>query len=60
MQMLWKRCFRNKIFYSHREESVASAALNNTFYLKIDDDNALHLDHKHAYYYEVQTQMFVM
>ena len=34
------------------------AALNdNTFCLKIDDDNTLHLDHK--YYYQVQTQMFV-
>ena len=45
--------------YSHREESVLSAALNdNKFCLKMDNGE-LHLSHEHAYYYQVQTQMFV-
>ena len=50
-----------KCLYSHREESVISAALNDSnFYLRFDDgDSALHLDRRHAYYYQVQTQMFV-
>ena len=50
-----------KCTYPHRQDSVDSAALNNdTFCLKIhDSDSALHLDHSHAYYYQVQTQMFV-
>ena len=47
--------------YSHREESVTSAASNDSnFYLRFDDgDSVLHLDRRHAYYYQVQTQMFV-
>ena len=45
--------------YSHCEESVLSAALNdNKFCLKMDNGE-LHLSHEHAYYYQVQTQMFV-
>ena len=45
--------------YSHREESVLSPALNdNKFCLKMDNGE-LHLSHEHAYYYQVQTQMFV-
>ena len=46
--------------YSHHEESIASAALNNKFCLKMyDDDGTLGLDQGHAYYYQVQTQLFV-
>ena len=57
--MLWKRSLEVKCPYSHREESVLLAALNdNKFCLKMDNGE-LHLSHKHAYYYQVQTQMFV-
>ena len=46
--------------YSNRGESIASAAFNDkTFCLNTASDGSLHLDHSHAYYYQVQTQLFV-
>ena len=45
--------------YSHRDETVESAASKDKgFYLK-KDEGLLHLDHGHSYYYQVQTQLFV-
>ena len=59
MQMWGKGVLEIKCPYSHRQDSVDLAALNDdTFCLKIHD-SALHLDHNHAYYYQIQTQMFV-
>ena len=37
----------------------SAASKDQSFYLKKDDQGALHLDHGHSYYYQVQTQMFV-
>ena len=59
-----KRCGKGvleiKCSYSHHNESVESAASKDqSFYLKKDEQGALHLDHGHSYYYQVQTQMFV-
>ena len=46
--------------YCHRGESIASAfSKDSRFCLLAASDGALHLDHSHAYYYQVQTQLFV-
>jgi len=46
--------------YCHRGEDIVDAASNDKkFCLKKDVDGALHLDHSHAYYYQIQTQLFV-
>ena len=46
--------------YSHRDESVESAASKDkSFCLTKDDEGSLHLDHGHSYYYQVQMQLFV-
>ena len=45
--------------YSHRHESIEAAASNDPNFCLKKDEDLLYLDHKHAYYYQVQTQMFV-
>lgn len=46
--------------YCHREETIESAATNDKkFCLKKQHDGSLLLNHDHAYYYQVQTQVFV-
>ena len=46
--------------YCHRGESVAFAASeDNKFCLKTTTDGTLRLGHNHAYYFQVQTQLFV-
>ena len=46
--------------YCHRGESVTDAAYeDHKFCLQLNSDGSLHLDHTHAYYYQVQTQLFV-
>ena len=46
--------------YCHRDDAIESAASKDTnFCLKKQDDGSLVLDHGHAYYYQVQTQLFV-
>ena len=45
--------------YCHCDETIKAAAVNDKkFCLKVED-GVLHLDHSHAYYYQVQTQIFV-
>ena len=44
---------------SHRHESIEAAASNDPNFCLKKDEDLLYLDHKHAYYYQVQTQMFV-
>jgi len=46
--------------YCHRDEDIVGAASNDIkFCLKKDVDGTLHLDPDHAYYYQIQTQLFV-
>ena len=45
--------------YSHRNESIESTASNDPSFCLKKDEDLLYLDHKHPYYYQVQTQMFV-
>ena len=46
--------------YCHRGESIESSASGDKkFCLKKGSDGNLHLDRTHAYYYQVQTQLFV-
>ena len=44
--------------FFHRESTIQSAAMDKKFCLKESGDK-LSLDKKHAYYYQVQTQLFV-
>ena len=45
--------------YCHREESIKSAAANSSNFCLVEQENSLYLDHSHAYFYQVQTQLFV-
>ena len=45
--------------YSHRHESIEAAAGNDPNFCLKKDEDLFYLDHKHTYYYQVQTQMFV-
>ena len=46
--------------YCHRGEGIEDAASHDkNFCLKTADDGLITLDHTHAYYYQVQTQLFV-
>ena len=38
---------------------VNAASNDKNFCLKTDTDGALHLDPDHAYYYQIQTQLFI-
>jgi len=44
--------------YCHHGESIADAAEDKNFCLE-KDSNGLYLKHAHAYYYQIQTQLFV-
>ena len=47
--------------YSHQGERISEcAASDKNFCLKYSSDNTLYLDQKHEYYYQVQTQLFVL
>ena len=49
-----------KCLCCHRGEDIVNAASNDkNFCLKKDVDGSLHLDPNHAYYYQIQTQLFV-
>lgn len=45
--------------YCHKGESITSAVSDSQFCLQTSSDGTLHLKHKHSYYYQVQTQLFV-
>ena len=45
--------------FCHRGESIECASEDKKFCLQKDFDGNLHLDHTHAYYHQVQTQLFV-
>ena len=44
--------------YSHRYKRIQDAMQDKSFYLK-ESDGTVKLDSSHAYYYQVQTQMFI-
>ena len=60
VHMLWLGYVGDKCPYSHRGEDVAVAASKDKkFCLQPSSDGSLHLDRSHAYYYQVQMQLFV-
>ncbi len=44
--------------YCHRNDGIAESSEDKRFFLKRNSDGACYLDHTHAYYYQIQTQMF--
>ena len=48
-----------KFPYTHRNEGVEAAACNDSNFCLQEHEGTLRLDRNHAYYYQVQTQMFV-
>ena len=54
-----KRVVEIKCSYCHWHDAVENVALEKQSCLAIVDDETLQLNHSHAYYYQVQTQMFV-
>ena len=44
--------------YCHRENDLRTAATQDSQFCLKTLDGKLHLDHNHAYYYQVQTQLF--
>ena len=45
--------------FCHRNDAIVESSDDKQFCLKKDSNNCLQLDHLHAYYYQVQTQIFV-
>jgi len=45
--------------FCHRETSLEAAATNDSKFCLKQSNGELSLDHRHAYYYQVQTQLFV-
>ena len=45
--------------YCHRKDTIQSAANEDTNFCLKEQNGLLRLNHGHAYYYQVQTQMFV-
>lgn len=45
--------------FCHRNDGIQEAAQDKMFCLQKGSDGTYKLDHSHAYYYQVQTQMFV-
>ena len=46
--------------YCHKNDSIFDSSLQDTkFCLKRNEDGTLHLDHSHAYYFQVQTHIYV-
>ena len=52
-----KMCFKSP--YTDQNESIEEANYNNSNFCLEEHEGSLRLDHNHAYYYQVQTQMFV-
>ena len=45
--------------FTHRHESIVEAVVSDSNYCLKEHEGSLQLDRKHAYYYQMQTQMFV-
>jgi len=54
-----KRSLEIKCPFCHREYTIQSAAIDKNFYLHQSGEK-LCLDKNHAYYYQIQTQLFVI
>ena len=60
MQVSWYGDIGIKFPFSRKETTLKDAAVDKAFCLKQQPgEEELHLDHHHAYYYQVQTQLFV-
>ena len=47
--------------YCHKNDSIFDSCLQDTkFCLKQNEEGTLHLDCYHAYYFQVQTQIYVV
>ena len=45
--------------FCHRDECISDAVTNDKNFCLTEADGRISLDHKHPYYYQVQTQIFV-
>ena len=45
--------------YCHKESTIDNATQDKNFCLKKDSSGKIYLDHSHAYYFQVQTQLFL-
>jgi len=48
-----------KCSYSHRDETIMNAAIKDKTFCLAEHGGGLKLHHDHAYYYQIQTQMYV-
>ena len=55
----WSRVLEIKCPYTHRNEYIEAVACNDSNVCLQGHEGTLRLDRNHAYYYQVQTQMFV-
>lgn len=45
--------------FCHRNNAIVESSHDKQFCLNKNSSNAMYLDHSHAYYYQVQTQIFI-
>ena len=53
---LWKSSIHN---YCHKGQSIEVSTQDTKFCIQKNADGVLALEHSHAYYYQIQTQLFV-
>ena len=54
-----KRVLEVKCPYNHREDSIEEAVASDGQFCLVKQGDSFQLDQRHAYYYQVQTQIFV-
>ena len=45
--------------YTHRDDTIKNAAIKDKTFCVMEEEGRLKLRHDHAYYYQIQTQMYV-
>ena len=50
---------RNQVPYSHRFKAICDAVLEDKSFCLKEVDDLLKLDHSHAQYHQIHTQLFV-
>ena len=60
MQMLWDGCMWKKNFpHAYKDSTISEAIGQKNFSLKKDEWCKIYLDKSHAYYYQIQAQIFI-
>ena len=60
MQMLWDGCMWKKNFpHAYKDSTISEAVGQKNFSLKKDEWCKIYLDKSHAYYYQIQAQIFI-